>query len=308
MTRRALITGAEGFVGKTLAAHLQRAKWQVVRAALSGLPGAIARDVTRPEQVRAAVKQAGAVTHVFHLAAVSFLPDATQDPVGAFRVNCEGVVHLIAAVREFAPEARLIYVGSADAYGPPQALPVTEEHPLRPNNPYGISKAAADHYCAYCARAFDLDIVRVRPFNHSGPGQDPRFVLPAFARQIAEIEAELAPPRVRVGNLDAKRDFLHVNDVARAYELIALRGETGAVYNVCSGKARSIAAALDGLCAQAAVPIAIAPDPARMRPVDVPEVYGSHDKLTRDTGWTPQTPFEQLLDDLLRHWRAATRA
>ncbi|HNR31065.1 MAG TPA: GDP-mannose 4,6-dehydratase [Candidatus Hydrogenedentes bacterium] len=308
MTRRALITGAEGFVGKTLAAHLQRAKWQVVRAALSGLPGAIACDVTRPEQVRAAVKQAGAVTHVFHLAAVSFLPDATQDPVGAFRVNCEGVVHLIAAVREFAPEARLIYVGSADAYGPPQALPVTEEHPLRPNNPYGISKAAADHYCAYCARAFDLDIVRVRPFNHSGPGQDPRFVLPAFARQIAEIEAELAPPRVRVGNLDAKRDFLHVNDVARAYELIALRGETGAVYNVCSGKARSIAAALDGLCAQAAVPIAIAPDPARMRPVDVPEVYGSHDKLTRDTGWTPQTPFEQLLDDLLRHWRAATRA
>lgn len=307
MTRRALITGAEGFVGKALAAHLQQANWQVVRAALSGLPGAVACDVTRPEQVRAALRQAGAVTHVFHLAAIAFLPDASQDPIGAFRVNCEGVVHLVEALRELAPEARLIYVGSADAYGPPQALPVREEHPLQPNNPYGISKAAADHYCAYCVRAFDLDIVRVRPFNHSGPGQDPRFVLPAFARQIAEIEAELAPPRVRVGNLDAKRDFLHVNDVVRAYDLIALRGETGAAYNLCSGKARSIAGALDGLCARAEVPIAIEPDPARMRPVDVPEVYGSHERLTRDTGWTPQSPFEQLLDDLLRHWRAATR-
>jgi len=308
MTRRALITGAEGFVGKTLAAHLQRAKWQVVRAALSGLPGAIACDVTRPEQVRAAVKQAGAVTHVFHLAAVSFLPDATQDPVGAFRVNCEGVVHLIAAVREFAPEARLIYVGSADAYGPPQALPVTEEHPLRPNNPYGISKAAADHYCAYCARAFDLDIVRVRPFNHSGPGQDPRFVLPAFARQIAEIEAELAPPRVRVGNLDAKRDFLHVNDVARAYELIALRGETGAVYNVCSGRPVAISEVGDQLLAMASRPMRLVSDPDLFRPVDLPVLVGDSAKLTARTGWRPEIPIPTTLKDLMEDCRARAAA
>lgn len=305
MTLRALITGAEGFVGRALAAYLQRRNWEVVCAALRGLPGAVACDVTRPEQVRAAVKHAGNITHVFHLAAVAFLPDASEDPLGAFRVNVEGVVHLTDALRELAPKSRMLYIGSADAYGLPQTLPVTEEHPLNPNNPYAVSKAAADQYCAYCCRTLDMDIVRVRPFNHSGPGQDPRYVLPSFARQIAEIEAELAPPRVRVGNLEAKRDFLHVNDVVRAYELLALRGESGAAYNVCSGKAQSVKAALDALCARVAAPIAIETDPARVRPVDVPEIYGSHDKLTRDTGWRPEIPFAQLLADLLERWRAA---
>ncbi len=305
MTLRALITGAEGFAGRALTAHLRRRNWEVVCAALRGLPGAVACDITRPEQVRAALKQAGNLTHVFHLAAVAHLPEAAQQPVTTFHVNLAGVIYLTDALRELAPKARLVYIGSAGAYGVPRSLPVTEEHPLSPNDPYAVSKAAADHYCAYCSTALGMDVVRVRPFNHSGPGQDPRFVLPAFARQIAEIEAELAPPRVRVGNLETKRDFLHVNDVVRAYELLALRGESGAAYNVCSGKAQSIRAALEALCARVAVPITIESDPARIRRVDVPEICGSHEKLTRDTGWTPEIPFAQLLNDLLERWRAA---
>lgn len=307
MTRRALITGAEGFVGRILAAHLSREGWETAGISLKGDPGTTACDIANAGAVGRIFHETGPISHVFHLAAISFLPDAAREPKLAFRVNLEGTLNLANAILAHAPAARLIYVGSADAYGPPECLPISETHPLRPTNPYGISKAAADQLCEYFARARALDVVRMRPFNHSGPGQDPRFVLPAFAKQIAEIEEGLAEPCVQVGNLDAKRDFLHVADVVRAYESAALQGKRGEAYNICSGRAYGIRDALETFIGLAQVPVRVAVDPERLRPVDVPEFYGSHDKLSRDTGWKPEIAFERLLHDLLEHWRALTR-
>jgi GDP-4-dehydro-6-deoxy-D-mannose reductase len=218
-------------------------------------------------------------------------------------VNIKGTINLVTAVQDHNPKARFISVGSAEVYGPPMYLPIDEKHPLNPVNPYAISKAAADHYCAYISKATGMDIIRMRPFNHSGPGQADQFVLSSFARQIAEIEAGHAEPVLRVGNLDAARDFMHVNDVIRAYELAALHGKGGEAYNVCSGNAQNIKDALDILLGLSNRKISVEVDPERMRPIDVPMVAGSYAKLKADTGWEPSIPFEEVLSDLLDSWR-----
>jgi GDP-4-dehydro-6-deoxy-D-mannose reductase len=186
-------------------------------------------------------------------------------------------------------------------------LPVDEAHPLQPLDPYGISKAAADQYCAFMYAAAGLDVVRLRPFNHSGPGQPPEYALPAFARQIVQAERGETEPVVRVGNLDARRDFLHVGDVVRAYECAALQGRAGEVYNVCSGSAFALHEALDRLIALAKCEVRVETDPERLRPTDVPEIRGSHERLTADTGWRPEISFDALLEDLLRWWRQQPR-
>ncbi|MFP4500451.1 MAG: GDP-mannose 4,6-dehydratase [Candidatus Hydrogenedentota bacterium] len=306
MSRRALITGAEGFVGGHLTGHLRATGWDVVRASLAGEPGTLRCDIRDVAQVSGLFAQAGPVTHVFHLAGVALEPEANASPNRAFQVNLEGTVNLLTQMQAVCPGARFINIGSAAAYGLPQHLPITEEHPLEPAAPYGISKAAADHYCAFMHHAFALDIVRMRPFNHSGPGQPAGFVLPGFAHQIAAIERGDAPPVVRVGNLAARRDFLHVRDVVRAYESAARDGASGAAYNVCSGNAVCIRDALDRLIAQAGTPVDVEEDPARMRPVDTPEVRGSHARLSADTGWEPATAFDTLLADLLDDARRET--
>ena len=174
---------------------------------------------------------------------------------------------------------------------------------MNPKNPYAISKAAADHYCGFLHEAGALDVVRVRPFNHAGAGQPDVFVLSNFARQVAGIESGRLAPVLRVGNLDARRDFSHVSDVVRAYEAIALQGEAGEVYNVCSGQAPRIHDAVDKLLQLCRVAIRVEPDPSRLRTVDVSEVRGSHEKLKARTGWQPELSFERVLLDLLNHWR-----
>lgn len=305
MTRRALVTGAEGFVGGILCRRLERAGWEVFEGVLASPahPRQKACDITEPGQVRELLAWAGPVTHVFHLAALTFVPESIEHPERAMRINFEGTLHVLDAARASADGARVVYVGSAEVYGKPRDLPITEEHPLDPENPYAVSKMAADLHCRYLHRAEGLDIVRMRPFNHSGPGQSDQFVLSSFARQIARIEAGLAEPVVRVGNLSAARDFLHVDDVVRAYELAALGGRGGEAYNVCAGRAVSISSALDGLIVLSGARIAVEVDERLLRPVDVPEVVGAHDRLTADTGWTPEIPFERLLSDLLDYWR-----
>jgi GDP-4-dehydro-6-deoxy-D-mannose reductase len=206
-------------------------------------------------------------------------------------------------VRQRVPGARIIYVGSADAYGTPLSLPISEAHPLNPVNTYAISKAAADHYCAYLHRAFGVDVVRMRPFNHSGPRQEPAFFLPSCAKQIAEIEAGVKPPVMQVGNLLASRDFSHVHDVVRAFEAAALRGTPGEAYNVCMGKSYTMQSALDAMLKRSTVAITTELDPARMRPADVPGLLGANSKLRAETGWAPEKTFDDLIDDLLGYWR-----
>lgn len=308
MSGRALITGASGFVGPVLRARLEAGGWETVCCGQAGEGGLIPCDVTDRARIEAVLSAHGPFTHVFHLAAMTFVPAAHSDPSGAMAVNLLGTIHLAGALRDRGVAARLVYVGSAESYGPPRALPVAEDHPLQPGNPYAISKAAADHYCAYLSKIGALDIVRARPFNHSGAGQSDRFVLSSFARQLAEIEAGIRPPELRVGNLESSRDFLHVGDVVAAYEALALRGRSGEAYNIASGTPHTIASALDQLLALSTAAPAVIPDPARMRPAEVPEMYGAHDKLTRDTGWRPARDLRAVLEDLLGHWRGVVAA
>lgn len=303
MTRRALITGGAGFVGRVLHDYLTQQGWETVRCDCMASPGVLSCDITDANQVEAVFQQAGAITHVFHLAAIAFVPTANRDPATAMNVNLIGTIRVTEALRQFAPAARLISIASAEVYGHPLSLPITEEHPLNPVNPYAISKAAADQYCGYLYKGLKVDAIRVRPFNHAGAGQSDQFVLSSFARQIAEIEAGRTAPVVKVGNLRAARDFLHVKDVVRAYELIALHGHSGEAYNVCSGAARTIHEALSLLIRMSPRSIVVDEDPERFRPVDVPEVTGAHTKLTAHTGWTPQIPFEEILSDVLNGWR-----
>jgi GDP-4-dehydro-6-deoxy-D-mannose reductase len=183
-------------------------------------------------------------------------------------------------------------------------MPLTEDQPFRPTSPYAVSKVAQDLLGWQYFASYDLPVVRVRPFSHIGPGQSDRFSLASFARQIAEIEAGCRAPVVRVGNLDARRDFLDVRDVARAYVLALTRGEPGAVYNIASGAAVRIGAALDLLLGLSPLPIEVVRETGRLRPADVPLLVGDSARLRAATGWEPTIPFARSLRDLLDWWRA----
>jgi len=192
--------------------------------------------------------------------------------------------------------------GSALVYR--QSLdPITEDHPIGPTTPYGVSKLAQE----MTARESPVDTLLARPFNHAGPGQSPAYATSAFAQQIAEIEAGRREAVLRVGNLDAKRDITDVRDTVRAYHALIERGAVRRPYNVCSGKTYSMRALLDVLLSLARVHVRVETDPARLRPSDTPVVHGSHARLTADTGWQPQIPIERTLSDLLDHWRARVK-
>lgn len=303
MSGRALVTGAAGFVGTTLCAYLEERGWEVVRGVLPGQTGGLPCDITNPKLLHECFEAAGPLTHIFHLAAIAFVPAANKNPALAIDVNLSGTIHLSEIAREHTPGARFIYVGSSDAYGTPLSLPISEAHPLNPINIYAISKAAADHYCSYLHRAHGMDVVRMRPFNHSGPRQEPAFFLPSCAKQIAEIEAGLKPPVMQVGNLLASRDFSHVHDVVRAFEAAALRGGAGEAYNVCMGRSYTMREALDAMLRRAKVEIATELDPARLRPSELPGIVGANNKLRAETGWAPEKSFDDLMDDLMNYWR-----
>jgi len=306
MSRRILVTGAAGFVGRKLCAQLNRDGFEVLAtdyAPSDDFDVYRTCDFSQPDDITAMMEWAGSLDGIFHLAAITFVPDAAADPAGVMRGNLEGTQHLIQAIRDKSDSPRLIFIGSSETYGAPQSLPVDETHPLNPNNPYAISKTAADEYCSYAHETWGLDIVRMRPFNHSGPGQSDKFVLSSFARQVADIEAGRSDAVMQVGNLDVARDFSHVDDMLRAYGLAFEKGTSGAVYNVCSGQAHSVREALDYLLGQIDVDVEAKSDPERMRVSDIPEVRGSYAAFQTDTGWEPEISFTQLLDDLLAYWR-----
>jgi GDP-4-dehydro-6-deoxy-D-mannose reductase len=242
---------------------------------------------------------------IFHLAADSSVPASYADPWETLENNIRGQLNLLEAVRKSVQSSRVLVVGSNEEYGAPDpdGLPLTEESPLRPGNPYAVSKVAQDLLGLQYYLAHGLLVIRARPFNHTGPGQSPRFVVPAFARQIARIEAGLQEPEMRVGNLAAGRDFSDARDIVRGYYLAVVNGQAGEVYNLASGRSRPIRDVLDALLSLSEIPIAVTTDPDLYRPVDVPEVFGSADKLYRATGWALRIPFEQTLADTLAYWR-----
>jgi GDP-4-dehydro-6-deoxy-D-mannose reductase len=212
------------------------------------------------------------------------------------------------AVKAEAPEAVFVFVGSGEEYGPPESLPVTESTVLRPANPYAVSKAASDMLAAVYASADGLRVVRARPFNHSGPGQEPIYAIASFARQVAAgLEAGEDPVTVVTGNPDTRRDYTDVRDVVRAYRLLASHAEPG-VFNVCSGHPASAAELLRALGEGCGVEIDHRINPDLIRANEVMEVRGSAEKLRAATGWEPAIGLPRTLSDTVDWWRAEIRA
>jgi GDP-4-dehydro-6-deoxy-D-mannose reductase len=225
-----------------------------------------------------------------------------QKPELAYRVNYLGARSILEAAARAAPEARVLLVGSAEEYGSaePGSLPFTEATPLRPGSPYARTKAAADLLGAkYAERG--LDVVRVRPFNHAGPGQSDTFVLASFARQVAEIESRRREPVLQVGNLNSVRDFLDIEDVIEGYLALLDRGVPAGVYNVASGKGTPLGDHLDALLVLARLHPSIDVDPERLRPADFS--VGDASRLREATGWEPRVPFLRTLERVLEYWR-----
>ncbi len=297
---RAFVTGGHGFVGPWLARHLAESGDDVTLADP-------AVDVTDGPAVRKAIEEVDPEV-VYHLAAQSSVQDSWESPVATFNVNALGTVNVLSAVRAAAPTARVLLVSSVEVYGvvKESELPLAESAPLRPATPYAASKAAAEMAGLQAHFGWGLDVMRVRPFTHTGPGQTDRFFVPNMARQIIEA-ATSGATELRTGNLTVRRDLLDVRDVVRAYRLVADRGTSGEVYNVCSGRSVPLDQVVRRLLEleRRGAALAVTADPARMRPVDLPDLRGDPHHLEADTGWQPEYTLDQTLVDVLGYWRSA---
>ncbi len=300
---KALVTGASGFVGRHLVQHLTANGDDVI--GVDRIDGGL--DITDAAGVHALLEEVQP-TVVYHLAGWADVGGSWKAPVESFRANAEGTLNVLTAAADVGVE-RVLAVSSADVYGKidERQLPLTEDSPLRPVSPYAVSKVAADYLGLQAWLGRGLPVLRVRAFNHLGPGQTDKFVAPALASRIARAERE-GGEVLTVGNLSARRDFTDVRDVVRAYRLLMELGEPGEVYNVCSGVDLAVQDLADQLLAQATVPLRFETDPELLRPVDVPVLRGSHDRITAATGWQPEISISQTLTDLLDDWRTRLAA
>jgi GDP-4-dehydro-6-deoxy-D-mannose reductase len=294
LTGVSFVTGGAGFAGRHLVELL----------GLEGLepaaPSSADVDLLDRAAVEAALR-AVAPTAIFHLAAFSSPQLSWRQPEQALLSNLEMTLNVLESARAAAPEAHLVIVASGQVYGEPESMPVTEEARLQPGNPYAVSKAACDMLGHQYARSHGMHVVRVRPFNHAGPGQPDDYVVSTLARQVAEAEHAGHDAVLRTGDVQVQRDFTDVRDVVRAY-LLAASLEPGA-YNVCSGRCTSIADLIDVLADEAEVTVRQETDPARLRPHEPPALRGSYDRLSAATGWKPEIPLAQTVRDTLDWWR-----
>lgn len=306
---RVLITGASGFVGYHIATYLQSTQPDII---LHGtvldsnqrLSPAYAHryeiDLRDTEQVLD-ILETSQPDAIYHLAAQAFVPRSFEDPWETLENNIRSQLNIIEGCLKLGIQPRILVISSAEVYGEVSTnqMPMDENTPLRPTNPYSVSKVTQDMMGLQYYLSHQLPIMRARAFNHIGPGQSTRFVAPSFANQIALIEANQQEPFIYVGNLEAKRDFTDVRDIVRAYALIVEKGTPGQAYNVASGKAYSIQYLLDTLLTYSEIDIDIRIDEKRLRPVDVPEIRGDISKLNQDTDWQPIITFEETLKDVL---------
>ncbi len=315
----ALITGITGFAGSWLAEELLGLDYKVYGSALpreshenirhieSELE--LARlNITKADAVRRLVKQIKP-DYILHLAAFASVGGSFETERVVFDVNFGGTLNLLEAARADSALRAFLFVSSPDCYGlfKPQNKTLTEEHPLAPVSPYGISKATADHFCRYYHRQYGLPVIVARAFNHTGPRQNPQFVAPAFAYQIARIEARRARPILKVGNLSARRDLSDVRDIVRGYRLLVERGRPGQVYQLCSGRAVAIEQVLAQLLRLSPVNIEVKPDPGRMRPIDLPVLRGSNRKAASEVGFGVRYRLKTTLFETLEYWRAKVK-
>ena len=291
MTAGAFVTGGGGFAGSHLLALLPDAV----------APGRAELDLLDAAAVREAVR-AAAPTKVFHLAALASVARSWEEPAQTLTANLAMTSNLLEALRLEARDAAVMLVSSSEVYGPPELLPVDEDAPLRPQNPYAVSKTACDLLGGQYADAFGMRVVRMRPFNHAGPGQGDDFVIGTLTRQVAAAEAAGdAECVLRTGNPDSARDFTDVRDVVRAY--VAAAGLEPGAWNVASGVGVSVRELIELVRSAATVPIRHEIDAERVRAHDVPEVRGSAERLRAATGWAPQIPLRQTVEDALDEWR-----
>jgi GDP-4-dehydro-6-deoxy-D-mannose reductase len=313
---RALVTGISGFVGGHLTEHLVAEGDIVVGLSASGRwPAELAHlkqqarieqfDLVQDDVARLAdIVRRKQPEVIYHLAAQSNPQGSIADPRGTWTLNFWGSFNLLEAVKSSGQTPRVVLVSSGVCYGnpPPELIPVREDCPLRPNNPYAASKAAVDLLAIQHYLTSGTSAVIVRPFNHAGPRQSPRYVLAALAVQVAQVESGRST-RLEVGNLDVIRDFTDVRDVVRGYRLLAQAGQPGEVYNLGSGSGTKIADALEHLQSLAKVPIEIHVDPAKVRPVDQPMLIADASKLRTAVGWEPRYSIQSTLTDMLESAR-----
>jgi GDP-4-dehydro-6-deoxy-D-mannose reductase len=313
---RILITGAHGFAGRYTVEALRRICGENVDICATGKEkGSSATEANNQSEVldvtdKAAVRFIVAryqPTHVIHLAGLSAIAAATTDPEAAWRVHVHGSLNVARAILSEAPDCWLIHIGSGLVYGATAktGTPLDEDMLLAPNDEYSVTKAAADLAVGSLAHR-GLKVLRMRPFNHTGPGQLEDFVVPSFAAQIGRIEVGLAPPVIRVGNLDAERDFLDVRDVATAYALALRTSHTLAsntILNIASGIPRRIGDILDWFLRRSNVKITINVDQSRTRPSDLPRIIGDAARARQALGWAPEHSFEDTLSDMLDYYR-----
>jgi GDP-4-dehydro-6-deoxy-D-mannose reductase len=309
-----LITGIHGFAGSHLADCLLEQNEEVFGIARKDAGNGNLKHIADKIQVLPAdfrdrqelkkILRNVRPDRVYHLAAVSFVPDAEKEGAAVFDTNFTGTLNLLQAIKELQLNCRVLFAGSAEAYGRviEEESPVKETQLLQPVSLYGVSKAAAEMLVQSYYLRDGLDVVRVRPFNHIGPRQNSRFVCSSFARQIAAIEKG-ADAVMQTGNLASYRDFMDVRDTVRAYHAAMKKAGAGEVFNVCSGQAVSVQSILDGLLKISGIPIRIERDNKLYREEEPARVAGDSSLLTEKTGWRAEIPLRQTLHDLLNHWR-----
>jgi GDP-4-dehydro-6-deoxy-D-mannose reductase len=319
---RALITGITGFAGSHLAEYLLADHPDVEvfglyrwRSRMENIEHVRSRvklvecDLRDYTSVHAALA-ASRPDYIFHLAAQSFVPSSWTAPNETLTTNVSGQTNLFEAIRALGLDPVVQIACSSEQYGLvlPDEVPIKETNPLRPLSPYAVSKVTQDYLGYQYFMSYGLKAIRTRGFNHTGPRRGHVFVTSNFCSQVAAIELGLQEPVIRVGNLDAIRDFTDVRDMVRAYWLAVTRGKPGEVYNIASGQGIVIRDLLDKIIGMAEVEVKIETDPARLRPSDVEILIGDSSKFRADTGWEPRIPFDQTVRDLLDHWRRTLKA
>jgi GDP-4-dehydro-6-deoxy-D-mannose reductase len=311
---RVLITGSEGFAGSHLAEHCLAQGDEVWGTCGSGaratnishlLDQITVRvgDLSKPDFIYGVLNETR-FDVIYHLAAVSFVPDAERGPARAYEVNVLAGIHLLEAIRTQHKHAKVVLASSAEVYGhvKPEDMPIKETQTVAPVNIFASGKAALELAAHPFVTTYGLNVTIARPFNHTGPRQRPDFVCSTFAQQVAQVEAG-GEKVIRVGDLSPKRDFSDVRDIVRGYRLLAEKGECGVPYNLASGRSVSVKEILDILIQMSRVKVEVVSDPARVRKIQVMDVFGSYDRIHQRCGWTPENPLEKTLRDLLNWHR-----
>lgn len=305
---RILITGIEGFVGAHLAQHLTSAGHAVIglqwAATALPLPAELYQgdicDFARTKSLLERVRPDA----VIHLAGITSVAVSELHALRTYEVNALGTIKLLEALRQLELKARLLLISSADVYGRSNVgRPLTEDRPLQPISPYALSKVMAEEAGKFYHRAYRLDVVILRPFSHTGPGQSSTFVFPKVASHIAAAEAGRQEPLIEMGDLEIRRDYTDVRDVVHAYALALERCAAGEVYNVTSGQPILIREGVEFLCSLSRRPVTVRSSPDRFRSRDIPLLTGDPSKLRAITGWEPEIPFQKTLSDLLDFYR-----